>query len=107
MEPWQLLASLCMVHDSSCCNEQGPNKGFRVCKTKMDVTAKQLCSGDWPSAFRKFLEVCQALKYAEEPQYKACIDLFRPLIGASAPIDVQCAPVTPIPMKVSLPYLAG
>ena len=62
MEPWQLLASLCMVHDSSCCNEQGPNKGFRVCKTKM---------------------------------------------GASAPIDVQCAPVTPIPMKVSLPYLAG
>jgi len=79
---------------------QGPDKGFRVCKTKMDVTAKQLCSSSWPSAFRKFLEVCQALKFEEEPQYDACIGLFRPLITASAPIDLQRVPVASMPSKV-------
>ena len=93
-----------MIYYRSCnrsyCIVQGSNKGFKVCKKKMNLTAKQLCSSEWPSAFRKFLEVCQALKYHEDPQYSACIELFRPLIGASAPIDVQCGLISPVPAKV-------
>lgn len=78
-----------MYTEKLSCNEQGPDKGFKVCKTKMNVTAKQLCSKSWPSAFRKFLEVCQALKFEEEPQYDACIELFKPLISAAAPIELH------------------
>ena len=74
-----------------------------MCKTKMDVAAKQLCSSEWPSAFRKFLEVCQALKYEETPRYDACIELFRPLVSASAPIDIQRSPVYTMPAKVCQP----
>lgn len=68
---------------------QGSDKGFKVCKRKMEVTAKQLCSDIQPSAFRKFLEVCQALKFEETPQYDACIALFTPLISAKPPVDLQ------------------
>ena len=80
---------------------QGRDKGFRVCKTKMDHTAKQLCPQSWPSAFRRFLEVSQALWYEEEPQYEACIRLFSPLVGSSAPIELTGADFSPLHAKVA------
>ena len=83
------------------CNAQGRDKGFRVCKTKMDHTAKQLCPQSWPSAFRKFLEVSQALRYEEEPYYEACMRLFRPLLGSSVPKELTGTIASPVPVKVA------
>ena len=82
-------------------NAQGRDKGFRVCKTKMDHTAKQLCPQSWPSAFRRFLEVSQALRYEEEPYYAACMRLFVPLLGSHVPREITGADASPVPAKVA------
>ncbi len=85
---------------------QGADKGFKVCKRKMEWTAKQLCSNIEPSAFRKFLEVCQALKFEETPQYDACIALFTPLISAKPPVDLlDMSQPAAAPCKVCTAYL--
>ena len=72
-----------------------------MCKTKMDHTAKQLCPQSWPSAFRRFLEVSQALRYEEEPYYQGCIRLFVPLTGSTVPRELTGADAPPVPAKVS------
>ncbi|CAK0753731.1 hypothetical protein CVIRNUC_002242 [Coccomyxa viridis] len=80
---------------------EGRDKGFRVCKTKMDHTAKQLCPQSWPSAFRRFLEVSQALRYEEEPYYAACMRLFVPLLGSHVPREITGADASPVPAKIT------
>lgn len=83
---------------------QGDDKGYQVCKKKMDTSAEKLCEPEWPDAFSRFLESVLALKYDEEPKYEAYMALFRPLTGeaASRPITISPAADTP-PKKVVTP----
>ena len=73
----------------------------------MDHTAKQLCPQSWPSAFRKFLEVSQALRYEEEPYYEACMRLFRPLLGSSVPRELAGVDASSVPAKVAFSCLTA
>lgn len=83
------------------CDVQGEDKGYQVCKKKMDTNAEMLCLKGWPSAFRVFMEAVLALKYDEEPKYDAYMALFRPLTGHGASRPLTIFPVEePPPKKV-------
>jgi hypothetical protein len=73
---------------------QGEDKGYQVCKKKMDMSADKLCQSQWPPAFSRFLDSVLALKYDEEPMYEAYMALFRPLTGdgASRPLTIFPSP---------------
>ncbi|BDA46424.1 probable casein kinase I isoform delta at N-terminal half [Coccomyxa sp. Obi] len=81
---------------------QGDDKGYQVCKKKMDTNAEMLCLKGWPSAFRVFMEAVLGLKYDEEPKYDAYMALFRPLTGHGASRPLTIFPVEePPPKKAS------
>ena len=83
------------------CDVQGDDKGYQVCKKKMDTNAEALCLKGWPSAFRVFMETVLALKFDEEPKYDAYMALFRPLTGHGASRPLTIFPVEePAPKKV-------
>lgn len=83
------------------CHVQGEDKGYQVCKKKMDTNAEMLCLKGWPSAFRVFMEAVLALKYDEDPKYEAYMALFRPLTGHGASRPLTIFPVEePPPKKV-------
>eukprot|EP00195_Chlamydomonas_chlamydogama_P005702 CAMPEP_0202899676 /NCGR_PEP_ID=MMETSP1392-20130828/7848_1 /ASSEMBLY_ACC=CAM_ASM_000868 /TAXON_ID=225041 /ORGANISM="Chlamydomonas chlamydogama, Strain SAG 11-48b" /LENGTH=707 /DNA_ID=CAMNT_0049585925 /DNA_START=147 /DNA_END=2270 /DNA_ORIENTATION=+ len=58
---------------------QGTNKGFLVCRKKMDTSAEMLCRA-CHSSFRTFTDAVMNLKFEEEPSYAKYISMFEPLI---------------------------
>jgi serine/threonine protein kinase len=44
-------------------------------KKKIETSLEALCKGQ-PNEYREFMEMCRALKFEEEPNYKAMIGLF-------------------------------
>jgi len=83
---------------------QGDDKGYQVCKKKMDTSVEKLCDEDWPDAFSRFLESVLALKYDEEPKYEAYMALFRPLTGEAASRPIAIFPADTPPKKVTTPW---
>lgn len=57
---------------------QGENKGFWVCKKKMQTSAEMLCRYT-PPEFSQFVEAVMNLKFDEEPRYAAYINLLAPV----------------------------
>lgn len=72
---------------------QGDDKGYQVCKKKMDLNADKLCKPEWPEAFSRFTQSVLALRWDEEPKYSAYMALFKPFTGnaASRPITLHLA----------------
>jgi len=69
---------------------QGEQKGFWVCKKKMQTSAEALCR--YASApFCMFTEAVLALKFDEEPRYAAYINLLAPIAQMSDDLDISGA----------------
>ena len=59
---------------------QGDNKGYLVCKKKMNTSAHDLCKF-CPQGFRQFTEAVINLKFDEDPKYSYYVSLLEPLCG--------------------------
>ena len=70
---------------------QGDNKGFWVCKTKMQTSAELLCRYCNP-AFAQFTDAVINLKFDEEPRYSAYIQIFETFTNGAVerPLNVDC-----------------
>ncbi|KAK4760766.1 hypothetical protein SAY87_005659 [Trapa incisa] len=64
---------------------QGENKGFLVCKKKMETSPENLCCL-CPPPFRLFLEHIVNLKFDEEPKYAKYILLFNGIVAPNPDI---------------------
>ncbi|KAK4772340.1 hypothetical protein SAY86_014115 [Trapa natans] len=64
---------------------QGENKGFLVCKKKMETSPDNLCCL-CPPPFRLFLEHIVNLKFDEEPKYAKYILLFNGIVAPNPDI---------------------
>lgn len=70
---------------------QGQNKGYWVCRKKMQTSAEALCR-QCHSAFKEFTDIVINLKFEEEPDYARYINMFEPLINVpDRPLQVDTA----------------
>ncbi|KAF5841178.1 serine/threonine protein kinase [Dunaliella salina] len=76
---------------------QGANKGYWVCRKKMQTSADMLCRLCHP-AFRNFCDSVVNLKFEEEPNYARYIAMFEPIVNT---------PERPLQIDTSLQAIVG
>nr|AEO89321.1 serine/threonine protein kinase [Dunaliella salina] len=76
---------------------QGANKGYWVCRKKMQTSADMLCRLCHP-AFRNFCDSVVNLKFEEEPNYAKYISWFEPIVNL---------PERPLQIDSSLQAIVG